>query len=61
MNLKKKLFWIVVIAFSLRLLVGSGIHYGLPIYGHNDSEEDKAGYVFTDAYIRDNQAWKLAL
>lgn len=60
MKLDKKLLWIVAIAFAIRLLVGIGIHFGLPIYGHADSEEDKAGYVFTDAYIRDNQAWKLA-
>ena len=60
MKLDKKLIWIVAIAFALRLLVGMGIHFGLPIYGHADSEEDKAGYIFTDAYIRDNQAWKLA-
>ena len=44
----------------LRLLVGLGIYFGLPIYGHNDSEDDKAGYVFTDAHRRDDQAWELA-
>ena len=60
MNLKKKLYWVVAVTFALRLLVGLGIHFGLPIYGHADSEEDKAGYIFTDAYIRDNQAWNLA-
>ena len=60
MNLNKKLTWIIAITFALRLLVGMGIHFGLPLYGHTDSEEDKAGYIFTDAYIRDNQAWKLA-
>jgi hypothetical protein len=56
----KTLTWIVAIAFILRLLVGLVIHLGLPIYGHNDSEDDKAGYVFTDAHTRDDQAWKLA-
>ena len=60
MKLDKKLLWIIALAFALRLLVGLGIHFGLPLYGHSDSEEDKAGYIFTDAYIRDNQAWKLA-
>jgi hypothetical protein len=29
------------------------------VYGYDD-QDDKAGYVFTDAHIRDNQAWKLA-
>jgi len=51
---------IVSIAFALRLLVGLGIYLGLPIYGHDDSEDDKAGYVFTDAHRRDDQAWDLA-
>jgi hypothetical protein len=60
MKHNKKLFWIIGIAFTLRLLVGLGIYFGLPIYGHSDSEDDKAGYVFTDAHTRDDQAWKLA-
>jgi len=55
----KILAWIIVLAFTLRLLVGVSIHLGLPIYGHED-EDDQAGYVFTDAHIRDNQAWALA-
>ncbi len=29
------------------------------MYGHAD-EDDRAGYVFTDAHRRDNQAWTLA-
>jgi len=32
----------------------------LPIFGHND-KDDRAGYVFTDAHNRDNQAWSLAI
>ena len=60
MKLDKKLLWIVVLAFALRLLVGLGIHFGLPVYGHEDSEDDKAGYIFTDAHLRDDQAWELA-
>jgi len=61
MNLKKNiLFWIVAVAFALRLLVGLGIYFGLPVYGHGDSEDDQAGYVFTDAHRRDDQAWELA-
>ena len=35
------------------------MYLGLPIYGHADAD-DRAGYVFTDAHTRDNQAWKLA-
>ncbi len=55
----KKLIWIVALAFALRLIVGVSLHLGLPLYGHAD-EDDQAGYVFTDAHLRDNQAWKLA-
>ncbi|MCK7481608.1 MAG: hypothetical protein M0C28_33850 [Candidatus Moduliflexus flocculans] len=43
----------------MRMLVGSSLHLGLPLYGHAD-EDDRAGYVFTDARIRDDQAWNLA-
>lgn len=60
MKLDKKLLWIVSIAFALRLLVGLGVYFGLPVYGHDDSEDDKAGYIFTDAHRRDDQAWDLA-
>jgi hypothetical protein len=39
--------------------VGVGLYLGLPVYGHSDTD-DQSGYVFTDAHIRDNQAWMLA-
>lgn len=55
----KNLGLIVALAFILRLGVGVGLHLGLPVYGHSD-EDDRAGYVFTDAHNRDNQAWVLA-
>ena len=50
---------IIALAFLLRLGVGVGLYLGLPVYGHTD-EDDRAGYVFTDAHNRDNQAWTLA-
>jgi hypothetical protein len=50
---------IVGLAFVLRLIVGWSLHFGLPIYGHEDAD-DKAGFVFTDAHRRDDQAWTLA-
>ena len=50
---------ILALAFVLRLGVGILLHFGLPIYGHAD-EDDRAGYVFTDAHRRDNKAWELA-
>jgi len=58
-NAGKTLGYIIALAFLLRLAVGLTLHLGLPIYGHDD-EDDRAGYVFTDAHKRDNQAWALA-
>ena len=58
-NAGKTLTWIVVLAFALRLIVGLSLHFGLPVYGHEDAD-DKAGFVFTDAHRRDDQAWELA-
>ena len=55
----KMLAWILALTFALRLFVGVGLYLGLPVYGHED-KDDQAGFVFTDAHIRDNQAWKLA-
>jgi len=59
-NTGKTLAWIVVLAFVLRLIVGMTLHFALPVYGHEDAD-DKAGFVFTDAHRRDDQAWELAL
>ncbi len=59
MNFKNNLFWIVLLAFAVRLLVGVSLYVFLPIYGH-DNADNRAGYVFTDAHRRDDQAWELA-
>jgi hypothetical protein len=50
---------ILLLAFALRLLVGVSLYIFLPIYGH-DEVDDRAGFVFTDAHRRDDQAWELA-
>jgi len=50
---------IIGLAFALRLIVGVSLYLGLPVYGYED-KDDKAGYVFTDAHNRDDQAWELA-
>ena len=55
----KVLGWMIALAFFLRLAVGLTLQLALPIYGHDD-EDDRAGYVYTDAHKRDNQAWSLA-
>jgi hypothetical protein len=56
----RTLAWIVALAFFLRLAVGVTLDLNLPVYGHADAD-DRAGYVFTDAHLRDSQAWKLAM
>ncbi len=58
-NAGKALGLIIALAFFLRLIVGVTLHLGLPVFGHND-KDDQAGYVFTDAHNRDDQAWQLA-
>src|SRR5689334_3587758 len=58
-NAGKTLSYVIALAFLLRLAVGVTLHLALPVYGHNDAD-DQAGYVFTDAHNRDNQAWSLA-
>jgi hypothetical protein len=58
-NGEKLLGLIIALAFLLPLAVGVTLHLTLPIYGHDD-EDDRAGYVYSDAHRRDNQAWSLA-
>lgn len=55
----KALIWMVVLAFVLRLAGGVATYLLLPVLGYDDSD-DQAGYVFTDAHRRDDQAWDLA-
>ena len=55
----KTLAWIVGLAFVLRFGGGLATYMLLPIYGYDDAD-DRAGYVFTDAHRRDDQAWELA-
>ncbi|HET9589557.1 MAG TPA: hypothetical protein VFO91_12290, partial [Anaerolineales bacterium] len=50
---------VISLAFSLRLIVGVALYLGLPLYGHDDPD-DQAGFVYTDAHRRDEQAWDLA-
>ena len=58
-NAGKTLGLILSLAFALRLLLGVSLYVLLPIYGHEDVD-DNAGFVFTDAHRRDDEAWKLA-
>jgi len=55
----KTLAWILALAFLLRLGLGVGAYVLEPRIGY-DNQVNKAGYLFTDAFTRDNQAWDLA-
>ena len=50
---------LVVLAFFLRLLLGTGLYLALP-EGGNPNDQHDAGYIFLDSYQRDTQAWELA-
>ena len=50
---------IVALAFLLRFAGGVATYLILSVHGYDD-EDDRAGFVFTDARRRDAQAWELA-
>ena len=56
----KTLAWMVAIAFALRFAGGIATYLVLPVNGFDD-EDDRAGFVYTDAHRRDEQAWELAV
>lgn len=51
--------WMIALAFALRLITGVGIYLALPVDGY-DEPDDRAGFLFTDAHRRDDQAWEMA-
>jgi hypothetical protein len=55
----RKLGWMIALAFLTRLLIGAALSQAMPIYGHDEPEQN-AGYHFKDAYNRDREAWSLA-
>jgi hypothetical protein len=55
----KSLAWMAGLALALRLAAGTATYLALPVDGY-DEPDDRAGYVFTDAHRRDDQAWELA-
>jgi len=55
----RTLAWIVALAFLLRLGLGIALNQLLPLAGYETSE-DNLGYLFTDAWRRDFDAWDLA-
>ncbi len=55
----RQLFWMMLIAFLLRITIGVLLTLGLPKFGYPE-EHQLAGYFFPDAFNRDAQAWTLA-
>ncbi len=55
----RTLVWMVALAFALRFAGGVATYLVLPVNGFDDAD-DKAGFVYTDAHRRDEQAWELA-
>ncbi|MHC1783117.1 MAG: hypothetical protein AB9891_10255 [Anaerolineaceae bacterium] len=56
---KRVVAWMITAAFLLRIAGGVVSTMILPDYGY-DSEVQKAGYLFYDAYMRDTQSWELS-
>ena len=53
------LFIAIAVAIVLRLGLGIAFTYALPRFGY-DEEPQRAGYVYSDAFTRDVEAWSLA-
>ena len=49
----------LAVAIVLRLGLGIAFTYALPRFGY-DEEPQRAGYVYSDAFTRDVEAWSLA-
>lgn len=55
----RQLAWMTALALALRLAAGIAVYLALPVNGYQ-VPDDRAGFVFTDAHRRDDQAWELA-
>lgn len=55
----KGLAALILAGLLLRIVVGIGMNHLLPAYGY-DQPVQKAGYLFRDAQVRDNEAWSLS-
>jgi hypothetical protein len=51
--------WMIGLAFLLRIAGGTASSILLPEIGY-DTDAQKGGYLFYDAYIRDRQSWELS-
>ena len=57
----KRLFVLLLATFLLRIVIGTVIHQVLPLAGYADSEVQQAGYLYSDAYERNQAAYTLAV
>ncbi len=60
-NPEGKVTRLALISFFVRLSIGVALFLLLPKLGYANNPEHQAGYVYTDAYNRDRQAWDLAI
>jgi hypothetical protein len=56
----RRISWMTMTAFFLRLIVGIVLMLALPEWGY-DNEQQQAGYTFRDAYERDTASWETAV
>ena len=56
----KKLAWMVGLAFTLRLGLGILLSLGVQVFGYQNEPVQHSGYIYADAFTRDNDAWNLA-
>lgn len=57
----KLLFVLMFLTFALRLGGGLAVQNLLPLYGHPDERREELGFLFDDAYRRDEEAWTAAV
>jgi hypothetical protein len=56
----RRIAWLTMTAFLVRLIVGIGLMLALPVWGY-DNDQQQAGYSFRDAYVRDTASWQVAV
>jgi len=56
----KALAWMMMAAFIFRIVFALFYTWGLPLYGY-DERPQRVGFIFEDAFRREENAWSLAL